>query len=163
MINIFIENKIGETIILLNEPKTLIKDIKCQIKEKLILDLDSSFSPNQQNLSFNGTIMEDNKPLSYYNIKDESKISLKINMIIFIELINENFIMLKVQPNETIGDIKIKIKNQEDIPISNQTYLYFCNKKIENDDLALYQIGIPNYSILKFFEYKEKKEVIYVK
>ena len=163
MINIFIENKIGETIILLNEPKTLIKEIKCQIKEKLILDLDSSFSPNQQNLSFNGTIMEDNKPLSYYNIKDESKISLKINMIIFIELLNGNFIMLKVQPNEAIGDIKIKIKNQEDIPINNQKYLYFYNKKIENDDLTLHQIGIPNYSILKFFEYKEKKEVIYVK
>ena len=155
MINIFVENKIGKTIFLASESNTIIRDIKYQIKEKFILDLNICFSLNQLILHFNDTILENNKTLSYYNIKNESTIILKINMNIFIEFSNENLIILKVQPEETIEDIKIKIKNQEDIPIDQQKDLYFCYKKIENDKLTLLQLEIQNYSILKFYEIKE--------
>ena len=84
IINLFIKNQNGHSFNLISESNNNIKDIKFQITKKY-LESKTLVSPNQQILFFNGKILEDNETLSYYNIKNKSMISLKINMNIFVE------------------------------------------------------------------------------
>ena len=159
IINLFIKNQNGHSFNLISESNNNIKDIKFQITKKY-LESKTLVSPNQQILFFNGKILEDNETLSYYNIKNKSMISLKINMNIFVELFNENIIILDVEPDETIERIKIKIKEQEDIPLDNQEYIFFSSRKI-NDKENLSCLQIQNYSFLNL--YKDLKKKVFVK
>ena len=159
IINLFIKNQNGNIFNLISESNNNIKDIKFQITKKY-LESKTIVSPNQQILFFNGKILEDNETLSYYNIKNKSMISLKIHMNIFVELFNENIIILDVEPNETIERIKIKIKEQEDIPLDNQKYIVFYSRKVDDKE-NLSCLQIQNYSFLNL--YKDLKDIIFVK
>ena len=75
-------------------------------------------------------------------------------------MLNENIIILDVEPDETIERIKIKIKEQEDIPLDNQEYIFFSSRKI-NDKENLSCLQIQNYSFLNL--YKDLKEKVFVK
>ena len=75
-------------------------------------------------------------------------------------MLNENIIILDVEPDETIERIKIKIKEQEDIPLDNQEYIFFSSRKI-NDKENLSCLQIQNYSFLNL--YNDLKEKVFVK
>ena len=75
-------------------------------------------------------------------------------------MLNENIIILDVEPDETIERIKIKIKEQEDIPLDNQEHIVFDPRKIDDKE-NLSCLQIQNYSFLNL--YKDLKDIIFVK
>ena len=140
---------------MISESIKSIKEIKYEIKEKFFSLI--FISPNKQILSFEENILEDNKTLSYYNIKNKSTILLKINMNIFIELDNEKILILEVKPFETVKNIKNKIKNQEDIALEQQNNLVYTYLPLE-DEKTLSDYKIQNFSILRL-KVKEENSV----
>lgn len=67
-------------------------------------------------------------------------------MEIFVNILGTNKINIKVQINDTIESVKIKIQELQDIPIEQQR-LIFNRKRLENDK-QLWYYGIQNGSIL---------------
>jgi len=133
-IKVNITNNIGDILSLTVQPSESIEDIKKMITEEINIPFE------QQYLSFNEVELENQFSLSDYNIKSGSTIhltvrlysSIKNNIPIFIFNESGEIINLKVNPSETINNIKTMIKNKYYISI-NQQHLFFDDNELCNE------------------------------
>ena len=133
-IKVYITNNIGDILSLTVQPSESIEDIKKMITEEINIPFE------QQYLSFNEVELENQFSLSDYNIKSGSTIhltvrlysSIKNNIPIFIFNESGEIINLKVNPSETINNIKTMIKNKYYISI-NQQHLFFDDNELCNE------------------------------
>ncbi len=90
-----------------------IKDIKIKIQDK------EGFQVKFQNLSYNGNLLEDDKTLFDYSIKNDSILVLDLKpinkILIFVQPKNGTKILLNVIENEKIEKLKLKIQKKEKI------------------------------------------------
>ena len=95
------------------------------LKKKILLK--EGISMDQQQLFFAGQQLEDDKSLNFYNISaDSSKhlvLRLRDGMKIYVKTLSDKIIEVKVDPNETIEVIKVKIHEQEGISPCDQRLL----------------------------------------
>ena len=130
-IPIFIETLIGITITLETDPSDTVEDVKMKILDR------KGIPPYQQCLIFAGQKLEDRYTLSYYNIQDESTLTLLISGLdsftrpIFIKTTTGKTILLETEPSDTIENVKVKIQNKEGIP-TDQQRLIFAGQKLED-------------------------------
>ena len=128
---IFIETLIGITITLETDPSDTVEDVKMKILDR------KGIPPYQQCLIFAGQKLEDRYTLSYYNIQDESTLTLLISGLdsftrpIFIKTTTGKTILLETEPSDTIENVKVKIQNKEGIP-TDQQRLIFAGQKLED-------------------------------
>jgi len=133
-IKVYITNNIGDILSLTVQPSESIEDIKKMITEEINIPFE------QQYLSFNEVELENQFSLSDYDIKNGSTIHLTVRLYSFtknnipIFIFNESgeIINLKVNPSETINNIKTMIKNKYNISI-NQQYLFFDDNELCNE------------------------------
>ena len=151
IIQVFVKIITGKTITLNVEQSNTIEYIKDKIKDYGDEDL------NQYKLSISGMLLEDNKTLEYYNIKNQPTLHLvqvKIFKIIVLNLNKKNF-FIEVESSDTLKKLKKKIEDKQEI-LPNKFKLILNGEKLEhNKTIRDYEL---NRNII-YLEYDENFEI----
>ena len=136
---IFVRTITGKTVTLEVEPNDYIANVKCKIQ-----DLEG-IPPDHQRLIFGGRQLEDHRTLSDYSIPANGALDLTLrlrggSMKIFVKTPTAETITLSVKPQDTVQNVKMKIKDQVEIP-PGQQQLFFEDMELKNNrTLSDYEI-----------------------
>ncbi len=161
---IFVRDFVNPTITIDVEPSDTVAEIKEKIEDK------TRMAARFQRLQFAGRYLENDRPLSDYNIQKESTLHLKIDfrafesasspseaplsapdMQVFIKTLTSRTITIDTNPDETVAMLKRKIEIKEGIPVDQQKFT-FETKSVggnpSSDRCALKDYGIREHSTL---------------
>ena len=111
---------------------------------------DVRMSPEEQTLIYTDILLEDDRMLADYNIKDGSTFHFLLcpfgDMQIFVKTSRGIIITLKVEASYTIKDIKYRILCKEGIPVDKQR-LIFAGEQL-HCDRRIFEYNVKNESTL---------------
>ncbi|CAG8809826.1 31114_t:CDS:2, partial [Gigaspora margarita] len=141
---IFVKMNTGYNIDLEVETNTTIGQIKQMILDKNGIPL------SHQGLVFSDKELHDRNTLSYYNVQVGSTLHLKYKLMkIYVKILNEKIIELKVRGDHTITEVKQMIQDKEGIS-SDQQYLVYNNQTLNWLSLSYYKIEEESTLHLKY-------------
>ena len=129
---------LGVEIEFFDKPNMTVKQIKEEIHEKQGIEVE------KQLLLLNKNILEDDKVIGSYGIKNGSAIELEIKkneeIQIFIKTFQSKVIAISAKELDTIGDIKSKIQEKSGISKYNQRLIIFAKELLDHKTIKDYQI-----------------------
>ena len=156
---IFAKTLTGKTITLDMNAEDTIEDVKGKIENE------EGVPPDQQTLFFANKQLEDSSTLSHYNIQNDSTLDLTLHpqdqMMIFAKTLTGKTIALEMKTEETIADVKAKIKEKEGVLPDRQT-LFFASQQLE-DGFTLSRYNIKQESTLHLVLHPQDGMVIFAK
>ena len=139
VMQIFVKTPSGKTIVLEVEPDDSVENVRMKIEEK------EGIPTEQQCLKFADRELEDGHTLNDFNIRNRSVLLLSV-MQIFVKTPSGKTIVLKVDPGDSVENVKMKIQEKEGIPPDEQR-LVLAYKNLE-DNRSLSDCNIQNGSTL---------------
>ncbi|PWA55889.1 Polyubiqutin 2 [Artemisia annua] len=144
---IYVMTLAKKTISLEVKPSDTIGYLKAKIKDM------EGIPTDQQALIFNEMVLEDSGTLFDFHIKKKNILTLVLNsrglMQIYVKTHTNGTFCLKVEPSDTIGNVKAKIQDKEGI-LTAQQRLSYAGKQLE-DNYTLAEYHIDNKSTLYLF------------
>ena len=141
-------------------PTNTIVEVKIKIQEKVKLH------PYYQRLFLDGSVLDDSKSLTEYEIDDESVLDLYLRssdrIQVFIKTVSGRLIPLNLVPTDIVFDVKKAIQEQEENIHPYLQKLVFAGEILE-DNRILSDYGIRKESVIHLYT-KPKTEIrLYVK
>ena len=134
------------------ELEAYLRDTVRQVKSK-IQEVEG-IPPDQQHITFADKELRDENTLSSYGIKKKSTLHLIIHVV---KIMTGETRELKVNHNDTIGQIKQTIQDMDYIP-SNQQHITFADKELYDQNTLSYY-NIQNESILNLTTLEMKQMI----
>ena len=102
---------------------------------------------------FGGKEMDNCRKLTYYNVENESTLHLILSVSgsyqIFVKMVHGKTIVLEVQPNDTVLQLKEKIRERDGIPSIHQRLIYGGKQMDDRRTLMDYDLQ-KEYTLVRF-------------
>ena len=138
---IIIKNEYRKEFTIDVEPTDTIEKVKLKILNKKGIPL------NIQYLRYNGDLLENDKDLSFYDIRKDKNVTLlllyslkSINEISISTLTGKVIPLYNIDPSDTIETIKLMITDKEGIPIDQQRLIYAGKQLEDKKTVGFYNI-----------------------
>lgn len=69
--------------------------------------------PDQQRLMYSDELLEDERTLSSYNIREDSTLHLSGGVQILLKTLTGKTLVVMAQPSDTVKSLKVKIQDKE--------------------------------------------------
>lgn len=121
-----------------------VADIKKKLKDE------TGLTPDNQRLFMDGDeLQDDNKTAEHYGIDAGTELDLEPKAIsIDVETPDGSTIAIKVDPSNTVDDIKKQVEGPSGIPVPKQV-LEFKDEELPSDDRSVKDLGIQEGDTLK--------------
>ncbi|XP_064387312.1 polyubiquitin-like isoform X2 [Halichondria panicea] len=141
---IYTKTLTGKTITLGVDPNGTIEDVKIKIQDK------EGIPPDQQCLTFAGSLLEDDKTLNNYEICNNSTLHLALRVSgetdsliqIYVHLPDGQSLTITVKPSSTILECKKLVNKAEGTQLPSKEQEVIFQKKILANDHKLQDYGI---------------------
>lgn len=126
---IFVKTLSNDTVTVEVQLHDTILNVKAKVKDK------NGMSIDEQNLLYNGDILQNHRLVSEYNIKKEATLCLVKNLQngtrVFIKMLNGRSLTLLVNPTDNVLQLKTMIYDKEKLMPAQQR-LAFAGKQLED-------------------------------
>ncbi|CEP12402.1 hypothetical protein [Parasitella parasitica] len=119
-----------------------IQSIKQMLQDK------KSYPKDQQRLSLNNAPLEDDHFLSDYDIRSGTVLSLRIDLKVYLHLIDGKICSFVVEPEENIEDLKQRINKKLGIPVNAQHIIHRGIQLENNLSLSFYVFDKNTHNIM---------------